>query len=324
MDIERIIAEILRGYSSADKTLERVLYSVLSKYNITPKNNEVSTLDHSWGNELMLFLERKQLAGCTVSTIEQYTYCLKYVLSVVNKPTNEITENDLYNYLIGYKRLNNVSDTTLLNVEKIIKAYFGWLHAKGIIPMNPAKGLDTIKCEKKIRSAFTDVEIEKLKDACKSSREIALVTFLCATGMRISECQRLNIVDVDFLNKRVIVYGKGRKEREVYLTDVAIMYLKKYLDERKDDSDALFVTARAPYKRMKVSGLQRLINEIGHRGGVCSYAHKFRITMATNLSKKGMPIEEVKEILGHSKLDTTMTYVNINKDRVIADYRKYA
>lgn len=321
---EEIINEVLKGYNSNDKKLEMVLFAVLNKYDIKLKDNALMCVDNSWENELETFLARKKLGGCTDATIKQYSYILTFVLSTINKPTREITEFDLYGFLHNYKKLKNVSDTTLLNNEKIIKAYFGWLHGKGIIVVNPAMGLDPIRCEKKVRNALTATDFEKLKNSCKTKRDMALVNILYATGMRISECQKLNIDDIDFINKRIVVYGKGRKEREVYLTDVSIMYLKAYLDSRTDNNKALFVSIKKPYNRVSVNGLEKNIRDLGKDSGVHSYAHRFRITLATDLASKGMPVEEIKEILGHSRLDTTMVYVNVNKTNIKSDFFRYA
>ena len=102
------------------------------------------------------------------------------------------------------------------------------------------------------------------------------------------------------------------------------MHLKNYLKERKDLKTALFISKRKPYNRLTKSGIERILIKLGKCSNVENvYPHRFRRTMATNILKKGMPIEEVKELLGHTKLDTTMIYCNINQDNVKNSHRKY-
>ena len=227
-------------------------------------------------------------------------------------------------YLTTYKNIRKVSNTYLNNIRRVFSSFFGWLNNKGFISNNPAIGLEAIKTEKKIRKGFSDEELDKLKRACNQKRDLALIEFMYSTGVRASELVSLNKGDIDYYRKSAIVYGKGNKEREVYLTPIACSYLKEYLDARKDNNDAndaLFVSSRFPYKRLSVAGVERILKKLGENAGVENvHPHRFRRTMATNILNKGMPIEEVieevKELLGHSKLDTTMIYCTVNKENV--------
>lgn len=184
-------------------------------------------------------------------------------------------------------------------------------------------GLEPIKSEKKIKKPFSDEELERLRRACTQDRDIALIEFLYSTGVRASELVSLNRSDIDFCEKNAIVYGKGNKEREVYLTATASLYLKEYLENRTDNDDALFVSIRKPYKRLTIAGLERIVKNLGKSAGVENcHPHRFRRTMATNVLRKGAPLEEVKELLGHSKLDTTMIYCTVSRENVKHTHRK--
>jgi site-specific recombinase XerD len=185
------------------------------------------------------------------------------------------------------------------------------------------KGISPIKVDKTIKEAFTAVEMEQLRRAADNERDLAIVELLYATGMRVSEMEALNRSDIDFINKVVKVYGKGGKERHVYINSTAAYYLEMYLKTRKDSEFALFVGSRSPYKRLEVSAIQRMLRELGKKAGVEKvHPHRFRRTLATNLLRKGMTIEEVSQILGHEKLDTTMIYCNINQDAVKNEYMR--
>lgn len=246
------------------------------------------------------------------------------LLRCLNKDVTDITEDDLFMYITNYKRYRNVSNVYLDNIRLVMSTFFTWMHDKGYIQKNPSRGLSRIKAPQKIKYAFTDEELEKIKRGCKNDRDLALVEFLYSTGVRVSELTNLNISDVNFIENNAVVFGKGGKERIVYLSKTASMYLKKYLNSRKDTNNSLFVGNRSPFNRLTKAGVESLLKRIGSKVNVEDiHPHKFRRTFATNMLKKGMPIEEVKILLGHSKLDTTMLYCCIATDNVKHDFNKY-
>lgn len=203
-------------------------------------------------------------------------------------------------------------------------SFFGWLYRKGLIGKDPSAGLDPIKSEKVIKRPFTDEELELLRNNCITERETALIDFLYATGIRVSELVALNINDVNFNTLDVIVKGKGSKERQVYLSRTARLHLSQYLNKRTDDNGALFVSDRSPHNRLTVAAVQRILRHIGERAGVKNvHPHRFRRTMATNVLKKGMPLEEVSTLLGHTKLETTMIYCTVDQENVRHSHARY-
>lgn len=297
--------------------LKSVLYTTLQEYDIYERYTELIPADDSYMSYLQLFLVRKRTEGKSKGTIEAYRLHLTKLLHTINKPISDITENDLFCYLALYKKTRNISNVYLDNIRLVFSSFFTWLNAKGYISNNPTNGLDHIKTEKRIKHPFADEELEKLRLACKQERDLALIEFLYSTGVRASELVALNRRDIDFTARSVIVYGKGEKERETYLNATSCLHLKSYLNSRIDKDDALFVSDKKPYKRLTVAGIEKILRRLGQKAGVNNvYPHRFRRTMATNMLKKGMPIEEVKELLGHTKLDTTMIYCTVSRENV--------
>ncbi len=323
--IEQVISKILLQMAGKDiGELQNVLYCVLSNYNIAEKSTELRQVDSSWEEELGAFLVRKRVEGRADGTIGQYKQHLKRMLQYINKPVKEITEADLFLYISMYKKQRDVTNVYLDNIRLVFSSFFGWLNNKGYITKNPAAGLDPIKKEKRIKKPLSDTELERLRRNCIIKRDTALVEFLYSTGVRVSELIALNRQDINYNSMNAVVYGKGAKERETYLTATACMHLKEYLAARTDDNEALFVSLKAPHKRLTVAGVEEVLRRLGKETGIEKvHPHRFRRTMATNILNKGMPIEEVKEVLGHAKLDTTLIYCQINKENVQHHHRKY-
>lgn len=323
--MEQIISKVLmRMMGKGIEELKMVLYCVLSDYNITEKSTELQSIDESWKEELGAFLVRKRVEGRSEGTIEQYNLHLRHMLQYINKPVKDITEADLFMYISMYKKQRKVSSVYLDNIRLVFSSFFGWLNNKGYIVKNPAAGLDPIKVEKRIKKPLSDTELEILRRKCIIKRDIALVEFLYSTGVRVSELIALNRQDIDFNSMDAVVYGKGAKERETYLNAAACMHLKEYLNSRTDENEALFVSLKSPHERLTVSGVEEILRRLGRATGIEKvHPHRFRRTMATNILNKGMPIEEVKEILGHAKLDTTLIYCQVNKENVKHHHRKY-
>lgn len=323
--LEQVITKVLQGmFGKGVEDLKSVLYCVLSGYEITERSRELRQVDGSWEEELGAFLVRKRVEGRSEGTIDQYNQHLRRMLRYINKPAGEITEADLFLYISMYKKQREVSNVYLDNIRLVFSSFFGWLNNKGYISKNPAAGIDPIKSEKKIKKPLSDTELEILRRKCTIARDVSLVEFLYSTGVRVSELVGLNRQDVDFDGMKAVVYGKGAKEREVYLTAAACMHLKEYLATRTDSNEALFASLKAPYERLTVSGVEEILRRLGKSTGIEKvHPHRFRRTMATNILNKGMPIEEVKEILGHVKLDTTMIYCQVSRENVRHHHKKY-
>ena len=274
-------------------------------------------------NYLQEFLDVKALEGCSKATIENYKFNLnKFLLGVGKEPT-EIATQDIRKYLADYKRERGVSNTTLDNMRRVFQSFFTWMHREGYILKDPCAAVNKIRADKIIKNPYSDEEMELMREAAKNLREKAIIEVLYSTGMRIGELEKLNKDDIDFVNGKAVVFGKGAKEREVYFNVKAQLALKKYLENRNDTNEALFVGLQSPYNRLKVSTYEKILRELGNRCGVHCHPHRFRRTCATILLNKGMPIQEVSKVLGHAKLETTLIYCEINQQSVAANHKKY-
>ena len=274
-------------------------------------------------NYLQEFLDVKALEGCSKATIENYKFNLNKFLLGVGKDPTEIVTQDIRKYLADYKRERSVSNTTLDNMRRVFQSFFTWMHREGYVLKDPCAAVNKIRADKIIKNPYSDEEMELMREAAKNLREKAIIEVLYSTGMRIGELEKLNKDDIDFVNGKAIVFGKGAKEREVYFNVKAQLALKKYLENRNDTNEALFVGLQSPYNRLKVSTYEKILRELGGRCGVHCHPHRFRRTCATILLNKGMPIQEVSKILGHAKLETTMIYCEINQQSVAANHKKY-
>ena len=272
---------------------------------------------------LQEFLDVKALEGCSKATIENYKFNLNKFLLGVGKDPTEIVTQDIRKYLADYKRERCVSNTTLDNMRRVFQSFFTWMHREGYIIKDPCAAVNKIRADKIIKNPYSDEEMELMREAAKNLREKAIIEVLYSTGMRIGELEKLNKDDIDFVNGKAVVFGKGAKEREVYFNVKAQLALKKYLENRNDTNEALFVGLQSPYNRLKVSTYEKILRELGGRCGVHCHPHRFRRTCATILLNKGMPIQEVSKVLGHAKLETTMIYCEIDQQSVATNHRKY-
>lgn len=237
----------------------------------------------------------------------------------------EVTENDIFLYLARYKKERKASNSYMNTVRLYLSSFFSWLADKEYIKKNPVKGIHPVKMQKKVPEIFNDEELERMRQAPTCSRDKAIIEVLYSTGVRVEELSDLDIDDVDINNRTVRVkQGKGNKERYTFISAQALMYLKKYLNERNDICPALFISRKKPYERLSKDGIENVVSKVALAAGVKNaHPHKFRRTMATNLLRKGMPLEKVSRILGHQDLQTTMIYCAVDNKDVQYDYEKY-
>ena len=271
---------------------------------------------------LKAYLDAKLIEGRSENTIERYRYAIVNMLNAVQCPIRQISVFHLRSYLMR-ERERGLSDQSLEGMRSVFSAFFNWLQRENLIRVNPCSNLGPIKCAKKVRIPYSEIDIEKLKSACSCIRDKAIITFLLTTGCRISEVVGLNRDDVDLRSMSCKVLGKGNKERMVYFDSVATMYIRGYLLSRIDNKPALFIGKGT--ERMTPGGVRRMLNTVAEIAGVDHvHPHRFRRTLATNLIAHGMPIQEVARILGHDKLDTTMKYVYLDDQDVQNSYRRYS
>ena len=246
------------------------------------------------------------------------------MFDAVNLPVNEITTEMLRNYLADYKNNSNAGMVTIDNMRRTLSSFFAWLENEDYIVKSPVRRIHKVKTTRRVKETLTDENLEKLRDTCSNVRDLAILELLISTGMRVGEITRLNILDMNFQERSCIVLGKGNSEREVYFSAKSKMYIKKYLETRTDDNEALFVSLIKPYNRLGISGIEIAIRNLGREANINKvHPHKFRRTMATMAIDKGMPVEQVQKLLGHIKIDTTMEYAMVSQNNVKNSHRKY-
>ena len=297
------------------------LQEVLLKH-LTEKEAKQQEIDNT--EYVKLFLDAKKIEGCSDRTLKYYRVTVEHMLRQILSPIRKITTEEIRAYLVDYQKINNCSKVTVDNIRRNISSFFSWLEEEDYILKSPMKRIHKIKTKKVVKNTISDEDIEKLRDHCSNIRDLAMIDLLYSTGMRVGELVNLNIDNVDMEQRECIVYGKGDKERKVYFDAKAKIHLLNYLNSRSDTNPALFVTLDAPHERLKISGVEIRIRELGRKLGLERiHPHKFRRTMATRAIDKGMPIEQVQKILGHSQIDTTMQYAIVNQTNVKISHQKF-
>ena len=318
-EIEQKMASILNN-EQKEKLKEVLLYTF---YNIevTSIKDELveDTTDYA-----KMFIAAKRIEGCSERTLNYYETTIKTMIDKLSKKVNSIETEDLRNYLSEYQAKNNCSKVTIDNVRRILSSFFAWLEDEDYIMKSPVRRIHKVKATQTVKETYTDEELEEMRDACVEIRDLAMVDFLASTGVRVGELVNLDRVDVDMQERSCVVLGKGGKEREVYFDARTKIHLQNYLNSRIDNNPALFVSLLRPYDRLKISGIEIRLRELGKRINIKKiHPHKFRRTMATKAIDKGMPIEQVQVLLGHRKIDTTLQYAMVNQNNVRNSHKRF-
>lgn len=278
------------------------------------------------GNERLLlsFIAAKRVEGCSGKSLRYYESTIQNMLTAVDKPVKHITTDDLRQYLDRYQQSGGAGKVTIDNIRRILSSFFSWLEEENLILKSPVRRIHKVKTGTTVKETYSDEALELMRDHCGSIRDLALIDLLASTGMRVGELVKLNRSDIDFNNRESIVLGKGDKERKVYFDARTKIHLKNYLDSRADKNPALFVTLQKPHDRLQISGVEIRLRELGRKLDIPKvHPHKFRRTLATMAIDKGMPIEQVQQLLGHQSVDTTLQYAMVNQNNVKISHRKY-
>ena len=317
-DIEQKMRNVLNNEQR--KRLEEVLeYAFYGVEIIKTDNDDKNQTDYS-----DVFVSAKRVEGCSDRTLNYYKTTIDNMLNSVNKKVNNIETDDLRKYLADYQLNNQCSKVTIDNVRRILSSFFAWLEDEDYIIKSPTRRIHKIKTMKTVKETYSDEELEEMRDSCDEIRDLALIDFLSSTGVRVGELVNLNIKDIDFENISCVVLGKGSKQREVYFDARTKIHLQNYLSTRIDNNQALFVSLLHPFNRLKISGVEIRLRELGNKININRvHPHKFRRTMATKAIDKGMPIEQVQVLLGHSKIDTTLEYAMVNQNNVRNSHKRF-
>ena len=270
------------------------------------------------------FITAKRIEGCSEKTLKYYRKTIGAMLAGISKTAQQITTEDLRTYLTNYQIQRGSSKVTIDNIRRILSSFFSWLEDEDFILKSPVRRIHKVKTAKVVKDTYTDEALELMRDSCTNARDLAIIDLLASSGMRVGEMVMLNREDIDFNERECVVIGKGNKERLVYFDARTKIHLQNYLNERTDANPALFVSLKAPYERLMIGGVETRLREMGKRLNLQKvHPHKFRRTLATSAIDKGMPIEQVQQLLGHQKIDTIMHYAMVKQQNVKLAHRKY-
>lgn len=322
--VNTILQEMLPFLNNAQiNKLQKVLNYEFEKLEIKIKNSNSLEIQSN-SNLINLFISAKRIEGCSEKSLRYYQTTLEKMIDNIKKSIQEITTNDLRDYLTTYQNTKNPSKTTTDNVRRVFSSFFSWLEDEDYILKSPVRRIHKIKTGTIVKETYSDENLEIMRDNCDCIRDLALIDMLASTGMRVGELVLLNIEDINFNERECIVFGKGNKERVVYFDARTKIHLQNYLESRTDDNKALFVSLRAPFERIKIGGIEARLRKLGRELNIPKvYPHKFRRTLATIAIDKGMPIEQLQRLLGHQRIDTTLQYAMVKQSNVKLAHKKF-
>ena len=314
--VEQIINQDLNKIESRN-----ALASMLEKYSV--KLVEIDPARYDLKQNIKRYITDKDRQGLSPKTLESYRMHLRIFSKFTNKKIQNITKQDIYEYMDYRQKARNLQNSTLETIRAVLRSFFEWLKDEDAIKDNPMMKMKPIKCKESVVKYLTIEELELVREHCKDIREKSLLEFAYSTALRLDELIKINISDVNFNNKSIKVLGKGAKERVVFFSPKASYYLKQYLDSRDDDCEALFVTVRRDYRRLSNRAVQRLVTNIGNRSGVHLHLHRLRHSIATNMLSGNVDISVVSSLLGHTNISTTQIYAKATQSYKQECYNKF-
>lgn len=323
---EKLITDVLQAMlpylnNAQNKRLQDALQHSLSRYDVMVKGSETDGLDQDL---VELFLSAKRIEGCSEKSLKYYQSTILALLAGVGKNVKYIVTDDIRTYLTDYQTRKQSSKVTIDNIRRILSSFFSWLEDEDYILKSPVRRIHKVKTGTSIKETYSDEALELMRDNCMELRDLAIIDMLASTGMRVGEMVLLNRDDIDFNERECVVFGKGDKERIVYFDARTKIHLQNYLNSRNDDNPALFVSLQRPHVRLQISGIEVRLRQYGKRLGLNKvHPHKFRRTLATMAIDKGMPIEQLQQLLGHRRIDTTLQYAMVKQSNVKLAHRKY-
>lgn len=320
--INDVLQEMLPHLNNAQsEKLKEVLRYLLFNYEITENRTND---DDTQTDFVELFIAAKKIEGCSEKSLKYYKKTIITMLESVNKSIKHIVTDDIRTYLTNYKENKNAGKVTIDNIRRILSSFFSWLEDEDYILKSPVRRIHKVKTAKVVKDIYSDETLELMRDNCTTKRDLAIIDLLASSGMRVGELVSLDRDDINFNERECVVFGKGSKERLVYFDARTKIHLQNYLDERSDNNSALFVSLKAPYERLQIGGVESRLRELGKKLNLTKvHPHKFRRTLATSAIDKGMPIEQVQQLLGHQKIDTTMHYAMVKQQNVKIAHRRY-
>lgn len=320
--INEVVQKMLPDLNNAqiDK-LQAVLRHVLFEYDVSRDKKSNTDTEQDL---VELFLSAKKIEGCSERSLDYYRRTIREMVKTLGKNVKYIVTDDIRSYLATYQEKKKSSKVTIDNIRRILSSFFSWLEDEDYILKSPVRRIHKVKATSSIKETYSDEALELMRDNCTEIRDLAIIDMLASTGMRVGEMVHLNREDIDFNERECIVLGKGDKERIVYFDARTKIHLQNYLQSRIDDNPALFVSLKAPYRRMTIGGIEVRLRTFGRKLGLQKvHPHKFRRTLATMAIDKGMPIEQLQQLLGHRRIDTTLQYAMVKQSNVKIAHRKF-
>lgn len=327
----------MERFSSDDlKFLEEKFWMVSFNFSVqTIDSTELATTDGQT-TELLLdyFRIGKLSSGKSSSTIEQYIRVVHQLCDFCHKEINLITTDDVMSFMVRYKELNNVKDSTMDIKRKYLSSVFSYLYKHKKIVDNPMSIVEPVKYKKCVKIPLSDEEIELLKINTTNARDLAMVHFFLDTGVRVSELCGIKLEDVDFRKYTCKVLGKGNKERTVAFSGKTAMRLNEYIKQRKDikingtymkypANTPLFASRKGNPVKLSKTAVESMVRKLGQRSGVVRvHPHLLRATFATRLAERDTDIGVIAKLLGHSDLESVNRYVLTDQAKIEATLRQ--
>lgn len=320
--IREVVQRMLPYLNNAQgEKLQEALQAVLYNYEVTECSD---TKKQDMPDFVELFLSAKRIEGCSEKSLKYYKTTIETMLSELGKDVRQIVTDDVRSYLTRYQQKKGSSKVTIDNIRRILSSFFSWLEDEDYILKSPVRRIHKVKTGMTVKQTFTDEALEQMRDNCQELRDLAIIDLLASSGMRVGELVLLNRDDINFEERECVVCGKGDKERIVYFDARTKIHLQNYLNARSDDDPALFVSLTVPHKRLRIGGVEIRLRNFGKRLGIEKvHPHKFRRTLATQAIDKGMPIEQLQQLLGHKRIDTTLQYAMVKQSNVKLAHKKY-
>lgn len=323
---QNLIKDIIQGMlpyinNAQSEKLQEILRYTLINYEVV---ESIEEKEDSEQNFVELFLAAKRIEGCSEKSLIYYKTTIEAMLNALNKNVKHIITDDIRSYLTEYQKRKQLSKVTIDNIRRILSSFFSWLEDEDYILKSPVRRIHKVRTASNIKETYSDEDLELMRDNCSEIRDLAIIDMLASTGMRIGEMVLLNREDINFNERECIVFGKGDRERIVYFDARTKIHLQDYLNTREDDNPALFISLNFPHNRITIGGIETRLRQLGERLGLSKvHPHKFRRTLATMAIDKGMPIEQLQQLLGHKRIDTTLQYAMVKQSNVKIAHKKY-
>lgn len=318
--INNIILQ-MSGYMDND-TID-ILHKVIEEQLVFVNMEEITTLPDTVKmsaeeqNKYLINLMLIKKRNLAKETKQQYRDAITRLITVIEKPLTQMDEIDIDYYLRWYESRNVAAGgrknqaSTCNNERRYLSAFFTWMRKEKFIVYNPVEATEPLKEIRKPIDYFRPAQLEELRGGCRSLRDRAIIEVLRSTGARVGEIPQINIQDIDWQTGDVLILSeKSGRYRTLYIDEVARFHLKKYLDSRTDDNEALFVWDKAPHTRLKKGGIRYAMKEIAKREQMqCRvYPHKMRKTLGMQLKNRGVDIGTIQEVMGHANPTVTSRY----------------